>query len=265
MSCLLSLGLPAIVAAGPAADRAAVEETIRHYFRSGDENDAAELETAFHPTLGMYWVGKDGSPQALERRSWAERIRAATRRQPATLRRIDSLEVVGEMAVARLHSEFPTHQFEDVVTLLRVGGRWRIVLKVFHRREPADTPLPSPTQLEADRQAIRTVLTQTLQAIDEGDGRRLGSVALARAQTYSVEQGELVAVSLPEWQARLDRMRTDRTATAGRQEIDWIQVAIDVAAARMTRLRNEERTVSYLSLLKVDGGWRLVGVAYVRP
>ena len=57
MSSLLSLGLPAVLAAAaplPSADRAAVEETIRHYFRSGDENAVSELEIAFHPTLGMY-------------------------------------------------------------------------------------------------------------------------------------------------------------------------------------------------------------------
>ena len=64
-----------------------IEETVRHYFRSGDENDAAELETAFHPRLGMYWVGKDGNVQALDRQAWAERLRSARARQPARVRR----------------------------------------------------------------------------------------------------------------------------------------------------------------------------------
>ncbi|HET9156688.1 MAG TPA: nuclear transport factor 2 family protein, partial [Myxococcaceae bacterium] len=116
MSSLLSLGLPALLAAAapaPSPDRAAIEDTIRHYFRSGDENDASELEIAFHPTLGMYWLGKDGSVQELERSTWAERLRAATSRQPATVRRIVSVDVAGDAAVARLHSEFPTHQFDD--------------------------------------------------------------------------------------------------------------------------------------------------------
>jgi hypothetical protein len=87
MSSLLSLGLPAVLAAAvplPSADRSAVEDTVRHYFRSGDENAASELEIAFHPTLGMYWVGKDGSAQELDRHAWAER---SARRPPDSRRR----------------------------------------------------------------------------------------------------------------------------------------------------------------------------------
>ena len=177
MSSLFSIGLPAVLATAvplPQAEREAVEEAVGHYFRSGDENDASELEIAFHPTLGMYWVGKDGNVQELDRHAWAERLKTATSRQPATLRRIVSVEVAGDAAVARLHSEFPTHQFDDFVSLLRIGGRWRIVLKVFHRREPGDGPFPSSTQVDAERKAIREVLARMAQALDQGDGARLG-------------------------------------------------------------------------------------------
>ncbi|HET9037793.1 MAG TPA: nuclear transport factor 2 family protein, partial [Myxococcaceae bacterium] len=96
MSSLFSLGLPAVLATAvplPPAERTAVEEAVHHYFRSGDENDASELEIAFHPTLGMYWMGRDGSVQELDRHAWAERLRTATSRQPATVRRIVSVEV----------------------------------------------------------------------------------------------------------------------------------------------------------------------------
>ena len=269
MSSLLSLGLPAVLATAaplPSADRAAVEETVRHYFRSGDENAASELEIAFHPTLGMYWVDKDGRVQELDRHAWAERLRAATTRQPATVRRIVSVEVAGDAAVARLHSEFPTHQFDDLVSLLRVDGRWRIVLKVFHRREPADAPLPAPAQVDAEQKAIREVLARAFQAIDAGDGARLGSTALSRAQTYAVDRGELVAVSVPGWQARLDHARAQGKARPSTREVDWVEVASDVAVARMTHGQGADRIVTYGSLLRVaDGGWKLVGLVYGRP
>lgn len=268
MSSLLSLGLPAVlVAATPTspADRAAVEETVRHYFRSGDENDAAELETAFHPTLGMYWVDRNGNVQVLDRHAWAERLRSATSRQPATVRRIVSVDVAGDVAVAKLHSEFPSHQFDDLVTLLRMGGRWRIVLKVFHRRDPADAPLPTAAQVEAERQAIRGVLAQALQAMHAGDGARLGATALARGQTYSLDRGDLVAVSIPEWQARLDQARAQGKATLAREEVDWVEVANDVAVARVTHRLGEETTVGFGSLLRTGAGWKLVGVVHGRP
>jgi hypothetical protein len=269
MSSLFSLGLPAILAAAvpvPQADRAAIEETVRHYFRSGDENDASELEIAFHPTLGMYWVGKDGAVQELDRHAWAERLRSATTRQPARVRRIASVDVGGDAAVARLHSEFTTHEFDDFVSLLRVGGRWRIVLKVFHRREPGDPPLPAQTRVDAERQEIREVLARMFQAMNQGDGARLGPLALARAQTYGVDGGDLVAVSVPGWQARLDQARAQGKVRPSAREVDWVEVASDVAVARMTHGQGAERIVGYGSLLKVaDGGWKLIGLVYGRP
>jgi hypothetical protein len=269
MSSLLSLGLPALLAAaapGPSPDRAAIEETIRHYFRSGDENDASELEIAFHPTLGMYWLGKDGSVQELDRHAWAERLRAATLRQPASVRRIVSVDVAGDAAVARLHSEFPTHQFDDLVSLLRVDGRWRIVLKVFHRREPADAPLPGASQVDAEQKAIREVLARAFQAMDAGDGARLGMIALGRGQTYAVDRGELIAVSVPGWQARLDQARAQGKVRPAAREVDSVDVVSDVAVARMTQGQGAERIVTYGSLLKLaDRGWKLIGVVYGRP
>ena len=215
MSSLLSLGLPAVLAAAAplaSADRAAVEETIRHYFRSGDENAVSELEIAFHSTLGMFWVGTDGTAQELDRHTWAERLRAATTRQPA------------------------------------------------------DAPLLAPAQVDSERKAIREVLARTFQAMDAGDGARLGTTALARAETYAVDRGELIAVSVPGWQARLDQARAQGKARPSAREVDWVVVASDVAVARMTHGQGADRIVGYGSLLRLaDGGWKLVGLVYGRP
>lgn len=269
MSSLFSLGLPAVLAAavpGPQADRGAIEETVRHYFRASDENDASMLERAFHPTLGMYWVGKDGAVQELDRHAWAERLKSATTRQPARVRRIVSVDVAGDAAIARVHSEFTTHEFDDFVSLLRIGGRWRIVLKVFHRREPGDPPLPPQTRVDAERLEIRELLGRMFQAMNQGDGARLGPLAVARAQTYGVDGGELVAVSVPGWQARLDQARAQGTVRPAAREVDWVEMATDVAVARMTHVQGAERFVSYGSLLKLaDGGWKLIGLVYGRP
>jgi hypothetical protein len=152
------------------------------------------------------------------------------------------------------------------VTLLRVDGRWRIVLKVFHRREPADAPLLTPAQVDSEQKAIREVLARSFQAMDAGDGARLGTTALARAQTYAVDRGELIAVSVPSWQTRLDEARVQGKARPSAREVDRIEVATDVAVARMTHGQGGDRIVGYGSLLRLAaGGWKLVGLVYGRP
>ena len=104
------------------------------------------------------------------------------------------------------------------------------------------------SQIDGERQAIREVLARAFQAMDAGDGARLGSTALARVQTYAVDRGELVAVSLPGCQARLDQAREQGKLRPSAREVDWVEVASDVAVARMTHGQGANRVVGYGSL-----------------
>jgi hypothetical protein len=267
MSSILLAGLPAalVAAAAPvpsSTDRSAIETTIGHYFRAGDENSPAELKAAFHSTLGMFWVTPDGVARGLSRAAWANLLTSGGTPQKATLRRIGQLDVTGDVAAAALHSEYPTHQFEDFVSLLRQRGQWRIVLKVFHRRAPADAPLPEPATVESDRQAITRLFQTAFQALDDNDGERLSRVHLPRAMSYSVEESELVAVPFTEWRARLDEARATGKSNPVRRRVDSIQIAVDVALAKLSHDLGTETRVDYASLLKVGGEWKLVGLIY---
>ena len=84
--------------------------------------------------------------------------------------------------------------------------------------------------------------------MDAGNGARLGSTALARAQTYAVDRGEPVAVSLPGWQARLDQAREEGKLRPFAREVEWVEVVSDVAVARMTHGQGADRVVGYGSL-----------------
>ena len=47
--------------------------------------------------------------------------------------RIASIEVVGTIASARVEiDDWTGHRFTDMFTLLKVGGQWKIMNKVFH-------------------------------------------------------------------------------------------------------------------------------------
>jgi hypothetical protein len=81
-----------------------------------------------------------------------------------------------------------------------------------------------------------------------------------------VDRGELIAVSVPGWQARLDQARAQGKARPSAREVDRVEVASDVAVARMTHGQGANRIVAYGSLLRLaDGGWKLMGLVYGRP
>ena len=54
--------------------------------------------------------------------------------------RIESIDIVGSAASAKVVIDYPTHRFTDYFNLLKIDGQWRIVSKIFHRSEAAAKP-----------------------------------------------------------------------------------------------------------------------------
>lgn len=260
---LVSAQAPRAPSAG-GSDVAQIEAAVRHYFRAGDENSSAELRAAFHPTAMMFWVVPQGSLAGLSQADWQRRIDEAEAVRPALARRIDWVDVAGDAAAARLHSEYPTHTFEDYVSLLRVGGRWQIVGKIFHRG--AQPPAVVPAAAE-DRRAVESVLRAKLAAMDSSDAAGLDAIYHPRTMSYSVTPAadgrRLVAVSIAEWQARFTERRAAGKADPAKRTIDRLDLAGGAALARLTHDFGAERWVDYVSLLKVQGEWKIVGLLYL--
>jgi len=121
----------------PGGDRAAIEAAIQHYFRAGDTGDPDELKLAFHPASIMYG-NRDGAFVSVDQPEWQARLRKerAEGQAPkkANWRKILSIDVEGDVASAKLQSDFPTFQFLDYVNLVKVDGTWKIVNKVYYRK-----------------------------------------------------------------------------------------------------------------------------------
>jgi Putative lumazine-binding len=167
----LAMTLLAAIPAPPAvpADRAAIEETIGHYFRAGDTSSSQELRLAFHPATMMFFV-KDGALTGVSQPEWWARTDANKTPVVALSRRIPVVDVTGDAGVAKILSDYPTHRFADYMSLMKINGRWWIVGKIFHRTVPHDAPPAASAAVAADREAIRATLN-TLNAALDGSRR----------------------------------------------------------------------------------------------
>ena len=117
------------------ADRKAIEQTIGYYFTASDNGDADALGRAFHPEAKMLLV-RDGKLAEVTIPDWQDRIRKNPNPPTkANWRKVVSVDISGEAAVARVESDFATFQFIDYMSLLKVDGEWKIVNKIFHRKE----------------------------------------------------------------------------------------------------------------------------------
>ncbi len=113
------------------SDKDAVMVPLENYLKGHATGDGEFFKKAFYTEGSMMWV-RDGKYTT---RSFAEYIAGATGKAPADeaqrKRRIGTVEVVGNAAVATIILDYPAVKFTDYMTLLKIGGEWKIVNKTF--------------------------------------------------------------------------------------------------------------------------------------
>jgi hypothetical protein len=118
-------------------DEQAIRRHIeRYYFEGVRKADTAAAHRAFHPVVTMYSV-RDGK---LAERSIPDWLTAIAERAPDppkpddVPRRVVSVDVAGNAAMAKLELAYPEATVTDYMSLLKVDGRWIIVGKIFDRQ-----------------------------------------------------------------------------------------------------------------------------------
>jgi Putative lumazine-binding len=131
----------ALLAAGAAdlsarwADEAAIRRTVQYYFDGGKHRDSLTLRKAFHPDARMLFA-RDGKLAVVPIGEYITRV-GSEQLEPgevdSTERKVVSVDVVGDAAVAKLELKRPNALLTDYMSLLKVDGRWLIVNKIFTR------------------------------------------------------------------------------------------------------------------------------------
>ena len=110
-----------------------VRAALEHYLQGHATGQAEHFQQAFHPEAKLFWV-RNGQ---LAQRTSAEYI-AGARGTPAQdeaerKRWIESIDIAGNAASAKIILDYPGVTFTDYMSLLKVDGEWKIVNKIFYR------------------------------------------------------------------------------------------------------------------------------------
>ena len=136
-TCALLLTLPGAAAAQaviPGADEAAIRKTIEdHYFKAHATGSGESLRGVFVEEGRMFWSADD----QLRSRTSSDYINGFSG-QPAAneaqrRRRVLMVDVTGDVAVAKAELDYPDVRLIDYFALVRAGGEWKIVSKIFQR------------------------------------------------------------------------------------------------------------------------------------
>jgi len=128
--------LAALTIAAPALaqekDEAGARAAVNHYLAGHATGSADEFRAAFHPKAMLYW-NRDG---AFAERTSADYIAGAPGKPAADeaqrRRSIESLDVTGNAAMAKVVLDYPSVKFTDYLSLVKADGEWKIVNKIFN-------------------------------------------------------------------------------------------------------------------------------------
>ena len=117
----------------------AITHVLQHYIDGAKSGRGDDMKPAFHEDATIFgYVGDDlfaGPIQKLF--EWNDDNGPATGLQA----RIADIDLAGTVATVRLELENWTgHRFTDLFTLLKHGGEWKIMNKVFHLHPPTTVP-----------------------------------------------------------------------------------------------------------------------------
>lgn len=118
-----------------AADRTAIARALETYLDALHHCDSARLREVLH-AQALYATASDGSLLVLDMPTYwriIDRRLSPARQGHARQDVVTAIEVIGgDTALARVRCAAPPKYYDDVLTLLKVDGRWWIFSKVFH-------------------------------------------------------------------------------------------------------------------------------------
>ena len=101
------------------------------YIDGAKSGSGDRMRSAFHEEATVFgYVGADLFAGPIEQLfAWNDENGPAAELEP----RIASIDIVGTVATVRLELDNWTgHRFTDLFTLLKIGGEWKIMNKVFY-------------------------------------------------------------------------------------------------------------------------------------
>lgn len=114
-----------------AAVDAGVRAPLEAYLRGHATGSQEAFREAFYPDARV-WGMRNGALVQMTAEDYIGRASGGPAPDEAQRRRwIESIDVSGDTAVAKIVLDYPTVRFVDYMTLGRVGGRWVIVHKMF--------------------------------------------------------------------------------------------------------------------------------------
>lgn len=112
-------------------DIEAIKTVCNYYLDGGTNGDSIMFSKAFSPGGQMQYMRNDTIVVVSLKDFMARMPNSGKKADRKT--KIETVEIFGNAAVAKLTIEYPTFFFHDIMSLLKTKEGWKIVGKIFYR------------------------------------------------------------------------------------------------------------------------------------
>jgi hypothetical protein len=115
-----------------AAEHSAVRVPLENYIRAHAAGDGRDLGRSFHPEAKIQGIKPDdGKLVSFKFEDYVKTFPGKPAAdEAARRRRIESIEITKNAAVAKLVFDYPAVKITDYLLLLKIDGEWKIVNKI---------------------------------------------------------------------------------------------------------------------------------------
>lgn len=111
-----------------AEEKAGIARAVEYYLDAGRKGDSKIAEKAFAPSATMSWAEKGGMKSVP-----IKDLYAYFNEKPRQVKgEITACNAAGDVAVARVETQFDDAKFTDMFSLVKDGNEWKIVSKIYH-------------------------------------------------------------------------------------------------------------------------------------
>ena len=115
----------------PEQEIEAVRTVCNYYLDGGTNGDSLTFSKAFSPGGQMQYMRND-TLVVVSLKDFMARMQHTLKKTNRTTK-IESVQVFGNAATAKLTIEYPTFFFHDIMSLLKTKEGWKIAGKIFYR------------------------------------------------------------------------------------------------------------------------------------
>jgi hypothetical protein len=113
------------------SEEAAVRQAVQYYIDGQASGDGEIVARAFHPEAHLTHM-RDGAVRTIPIDTYLGYFRGEPASDEGDRQRwIESVDIAGDAAVAKVVLDYPRIRYTDYMSLLKVDGEWKIIHKNF--------------------------------------------------------------------------------------------------------------------------------------